>query len=87
MRKIGYRLIPLILKFSVYTNSQLELVAQSCLSLCDPRFFPLWNSPGKNTGAGSHPLLQEIFLTQKSNPSLLHCSQILYRLSHQEALN
>ena len=42
-----------------------------------------WNSPGKNTGAGSHSLLQEIFLTQGSNPGLLHCRQILYRLSHQ----
>ena len=29
---------------------------------------------------GSHSLLQGIFLTQWSNPSLLHCRQILYRL-------
>ena len=43
----------------------------------------LWNSPGKNTGAGCHFLLQEIFLTQRSNPDLLHCRQILYRLRHQ----
>ena len=28
------------------------------------------NSPGKNTGVGSHFLLQEIFLTQGLNPSL-----------------
>ena len=27
-----------------------------------------WNSPGKNTGVGSHPLLQAIFPTQGSNP-------------------
>ena len=26
--------------------------------------------------------IQGIFLTQESNPSLLHCRQILYRLSH-----
>jgi len=26
------------------------------------------NSPGKNTGVGSHALLQGIFLTQGSNP-------------------
>ena len=32
-----------------------------------------WNSPGKNTGVGSHSLLQEIFPTQGSNPGLLHC--------------
>ena len=42
-----------------------------------------WNSPGKNTGVGSHALLQRIFPTQGSNPDLLHCRQILYCLSHQ----
>ena len=26
-----------------------------------------------------------VFLTEGSNPSLLHCSQVLYRMSHQEA--
>ena len=26
-----------------------------------------------------------IFLTEGSNPSLLHCSQVLYHMSHQEA--
>ena len=42
-----------------------------------------WHSPGKNAGVGCHFLLQEIFLTQGSNLNLLHCRQILYRLSHQ----
>ena len=32
---------------------------------------------------GCHFLLQGIFLTQGSNPGLLHCRQTLYRLSHQ----
>ena len=41
------------------------------------------NSPGQNTGVGSHSLLQEIFPTQRSNPGLLHYRQILYQLSHQ----
>ena len=41
-----------------------------------------WNSPGKNTGAGCHSLLQGIFPTQGSNPDLLNCGQILYCLSH-----
>ena len=36
-----------------------------------------WNSPGKNTGVGCQSLLQEIFLTQGSNPDLPHCRQIL----------
>ena len=30
-----------------------------------------WNSPGKNTGVGSHSLLQEIFPTQGGNLLLL----------------
>ena len=42
-----------------------------------------WNFPGKNTGVGCRFLLQGFFPTQGSNPSLLHCRQILYHLSHQ----
>ena len=42
-----------------------------------------WNSPGKNTGVGSHSLLQGIFPIHGSNPGLLYYSQILYCLSHQ----
>ena len=42
-----------------------------------------WNSPGQNTGVGSHSLLQGIFPTQGSNPGLPHCSWILYPLSHK----
>ena len=37
-----------------------------------------WASPGKNTGAGCHALLQRIFLIQESNLSFL-------RLLHQQA--
>ena len=54
------------------------LVPRLCLTLCDPmnelqpaKLLCLWNSPGKNTGVGSH--LQGIILTQRSNPGLLHC--------------
>ena len=43
----------------------------------------LWNSPGQNTGVGSHSLLQGIFLTQGLNPGLLHCRWILYQLSYK----
>ena len=42
-----------------------------------------WNSPGQNTGVGSHCLLQGIFPTQGLNPGLPHCRQILYQLGHQ----
>ena len=68
------------------------LVAQSCLTLCDPMVCSLpgssvqWNSPGGNTGAGSHLLLERIFVTQGSNSHLLHYRQILYHLSHQGSL-
>ena len=47
------------------------LVAQSCLTLCNPRDCSPpgssvhGDSPGKNTGAGCHALLQEIFLKDR----------------------
>ena len=41
-----------------------------------------WDSPGKNTGAGCHFLLQGIFPTHGPNLGLLHCRQNLYCLSH-----
>ena len=69
----------------------LFLVAQSCLSLCDPMDCNSpdssvhANSPGKNTG--SHALLQGVLPTQGSNPGLLHYRQILYHLSHQGSLS
>ena len=65
------------------------LVAQSCLTLCDPMDYSLTcssvqrDSPGKNTGVGCHALFQGIFPTQGSNPGILHCRWILYCLSHQ----
>ena len=64
------------------------LVAQSCLTLCDPMDCSPpgssvhGDSPGKITGVGGHALLQGIFPTQGLNPGLLHCRQILYHLSH-----
>ena len=67
----------------------LGLVAQSYLTLCDlvdcslPGSSVHGDSPGKNTGVGSHALLQGIFPTQGSNPGLLHCRWIRYCLSHQ----
>ena len=52
----------------------------------DCRLLHPWDSPGKSTGVGCHFLLQGIFLTQRSNPGLLHCRQTLYHLSHQGSL-
>ena len=40
---------------------------------CSPtRLLCPWDSPGQNTGVGSHPLLQGVFPTQGLNPGLLH---------------
>ena len=48
-------------------------------------FFLPSEPPGKprNTGVGCHSLLQGTFLTQRSNPGLLHYRQMLYCLSYQ----
>ena len=65
------------------------LLAQSCLTLCDPMDCSPsgssfhGDSPGKNTGLGCHPLLQRIFTTQGLNPGLQYYRWILYHLSHQ----
>ena len=65
------------------------LVAQSCLTLCNPTEC---SPPGssvhgefsrKEYWSGCQTLLQGIFPTQGLNSDLLHCRQILYRLSHQ----
>ena len=50
---------------------------QSYLTLLQPhglestRLLCLWDSPDRNTGVGSHSLLQGIFPTQGLNPCLL----------------
>ena len=60
---------------------------QSCPTRCDPMDCSPpgssvhGDSPGKNAGVVFHALLQGIFLTQGSNPCLLHCRWVLY-LSH-----
>ena len=58
-------------------RSNHSVVSHSSRLLCP------WNSPGKNTGVGSHFLVQGLFQTQGLDPDLLHCRQILYCLSHQ----
>ena len=55
------------------------LVAQSCLTLCNPMDCSPpgssvhGESPGKNTGVSFHALLQGIFPAQGPNPGLPHC--------------
>ena len=57
-------------------------LVQSCLTLCATMDCP-WNSLGQNTGVGNLSLLQGIFPTQRSNPGLPHCRQILCQPSHK----
>ena len=60
------------------------LVAKLCLTLVTPwivaptRLLCPWDSLGKNTGLGCHFFSRGIFLTQESNPRLLHFRQMLY---------
>ena len=65
-----------------------ETESESCSvlsnSLRSQGLYSPWNSPGQNTGAGCRSLLQGIFPTQRLNPGLLHCRQILYHLSYME---
>ena len=74
----------------LYLLCSVCLVAQSCLTLCDPIDCSLppgssvhGDSPGKNTGVGCHALLQGTFQTQGSNPGNLPHKRVLYHLSHQ----
>ena len=66
------------------------LVAKSRPTLATPwtvahRLLCPRDVPDKNTGVGCHFLLQGIFQTQGSNPSLLHYRQILYCWATKEA--
>ena len=70
----------LYLKLCVCVNC--SVVSKSLLphELKPTSFLCPWNSPGKNSGVGSHSLFQGIFLIQGSNPGILHCGQFLYCL-------
>ena len=67
------------------------LVAQLCPSLCDPMDCSLPGSSVHGTLQarilewGAISFSRGIFPTQGLNPSLPHCSQILYQLGHREA--
>ena len=72
LKKVDIRFQHLSWVGSMHANS-LHL----CPTLCDPMDYSLpgfsvhRDSQGKNTGMGCHALLQGIFQTQGSNPSLL----------------
>ena len=62
---------------------------QSCVTLCDPmdRSLPGFSVHGilqaRILEQLAIPFSRGIFLTQGSNPGLLHCSPVFYCLSHQ----
>ena len=77
----------LLLRLTFFLQSTTEVFCLSvlpccaCVLSCVRLFATLWaihsllcpwDSPGKNTGASCHFLLQGIFPTQRSNPHLLH---------------
>ena len=71
------------------SDMHVRLVAQLCLTLCNPMDCSspcssvLGDPPGKDARVDCHALLQGIFATKKSNPGLPRCRRILYHLSHQ----
>ena len=56
-----------------------------CLMDCSTWFLGSWNSPGKNTGVGSHSLLQGIFLIQGLNPGFLSVGRFFIIWATREA--
>ena len=64
-------------------------VCESCSilsnSLQPHGLYSLWTSQCQNIGVRNLSLLQGIFPTQRSNPGLPHCRQILYQLSHKRS--
>ena len=63
--------------------SESESCSVMSISLLPHGLYSPWNSLGQNTGVGSHSLLQGIFPTQGSNPTLPLCRWILYQLNHK----
>ena len=72
---------PLHLHMCLVTQSGLTL--RNAMDYGPPGSYVRGDCPGRNAGVGSLSLLQGIFATQRLNPGLPHCRQILYHLSHQ----
>ena len=59
-------------------------VAQSCLTLCNPTNYTVHGIlQARILEWVAFPFSRGIFPTQGSNPSFLHCRQMLYQLSHR----
>ena len=65
-------------------NSQdLTTFLTTCSNSCDPMDYTFMEFSRPEYWSGQPSPSQGIFPTQESNPSLPHCRQILYKLSHQ----
>ena len=73
----------------LYSSHMLASESESCSVMSDSLrphgLYSPGNFLGQNTGVGSLSLLQGTFPTQRLNPGLPHCRQILYQLSHSSA--
>ena len=62
-------------------------LCESCSVVSDSMWphglYSPWYSLGQNTRVGTLSLFQRMFPTQRLNPGLLHCRQILFQLSHK----
>ena len=73
----------------ILSSKEKVLVTQLCPTFCDPMDYSPHQVPltmefsRQEYIVDCHSLFQGIFLTQGSNPSLLHCRHILYQLSYQ----
>ena len=66
--------------FCFNTDTHILICINESVSLYSP-----WNSLCQNTEVGSLSHLQGILPTQRLNPGLPLCRQILYKLSHKES--
>ena len=83
--KINRWLLVLLVRVQVFSGSVVSNSLQ-VHGLQPDRLLCPWDFSCRKSGVCCHFLLQGIFLTQGPNPyllCLLHCTQVLYPLSHQ----
>ena len=83
---LGFDKMPLAAALARERLGTARSFQQASHGLGPARLLCSWNSPGKNTGVGCRSLLQRIFLTQGSNPLLLHWQAGSLLLSQQLCL-
>ena len=90
VRRVKATVFPVVMYGCVnWTIKKAELMLLNCgvgEDSCESLGLQGDDFPGSSTGVDCHFLLQGIFPTQGLNPGLAHCTQTLYRLSHQGSL-